>query len=38
MNHLSDPIWTTEILFMTNLITSQLKIKLKIFSTELVLK
>ena len=25
INHLSDPIWTTEILFMTNLITSNLK-------------
>ena len=33
-----NPIWTTEILFMTNLITSHLKAKLKIFSTKLVLQ
>ena len=32
------PIWTAEILFMTNVLMSNLKIKLKILSTKLVLQ
>ena len=32
INDLSEPTWTTEILFMTSLITNHLKTKLKIFS------
>ena len=35
INQLTDPIWTTEILFMTHLIVSNLQAKLKIFSTKL---
>ena len=36
LNYLPDTIWTAEIL--TNLITSDLKINLKIFITKLVLQ